>query len=238
MISFIIPAHDEEALLAGTLRALRTAADAVVAAREPYEIIVVDDASTDRTAAIAAALGARVVAVSARQIAAARNAGARAARGDRFVFVDADTMVPEPTLRAAVAALEAGAVGGGAGVAADPGPPVWGHQVLRAVSAVTRVCGWAAGCFVFARRDVFERAGGFDERYFASEEIHLSRAMKRLGRFVILRERVVTSNRKARLLTPWQILWQFTRAAWPSTLKNRDRLPMWYGAYRERTKEE
>lgn len=237
MISFIIPAHDEETLLASTLRGLAAAADAVVA-REGYEIIVVDDASTDRTPAIAATLGARVVAVAVRHIAAARNAGARAARGDRFVFVDADTIVPAPTLRAAVAALEAGAVGGGAAVAGDPGPPVWGPPVLRAVSAVMRVCGWAAGCFVFARRDVFERAGGFDERYFASEEIHLSRAMKRLGRFVILPEAVITSNRKARLLTPWQILWQFTRAAWPATLKNRDRLPMWYGSYRERTKEE
>lgn len=238
MISFIIPAHDEEALLAGTLRALGAAADTVAAGRDSYEIIVVDDASTDRTAAIAAEQGARVVAVSVRQIAAARNAGARAARGDRFVFVDADTIVPEPTLQAAVAALDAGAVGGGAGVTADPGPPAWGPQVLRAVSTVMRAFGWAAGCFVFARRDIFERAGGFDERYFASEEIRLSQAMKRFGRFVILRETVVTSNRKARLMTPWQILWQFTRAAWPATLKNRDRLPMWYGAYRERTKEE
>src|SRR6185436_3965835 len=56
---------------------------------------------------------------------------------------------------------------------------------------------WAPGCFIFAERTAFERAGGFDERYFASEEIHLSRALKRLGPFVLLREPVVTSARKA-----------------------------------------
>ena len=237
MISFIVPAHNEEALLADTLRALRAAADALPTGREPYEMIVVDDASTDRTASIARELGARVVSAQVRQIAAARNAGARHAQGDRFVFVDADTLLPAATLRAALAALDDGAVGGGAAVEVDPGPPSWGPPLMRAVSRVMRICRWAAGCFVFARRDVFERVGGFDEQYFASEEIHLSRAMKRHGRFVILREAVVTSNRKARLLTPRQLVGQFARAAWPATLKNRDRLPMWYGGYREKREE-
>ena len=55
MISFIIPAHNEEALLEPTLQALKRAGDAVA---EEYEIIVADDASTDRTPHIAAACGA------------------------------------------------------------------------------------------------------------------------------------------------------------------------------------
>jgi glycosyltransferase involved in cell wall biosynthesis len=236
VISFIVPAHNEEALLDGTLRALRAAAD-TMHPRESYEIVVVDDASTDRTPAIATAHGAIVVSAEVRQIAAARNAGARRAQGDRFIFVDADTILPAATLRAAVAALDAGAVGGGAGIEVDPGPPSWGPPLMRAVSRLMRMCRWAAGCFVFARRDVFERVGGFDERYFASEEIHLSRAMKRQGRFVILRECVVTSNRKARLLTPIQLAAQFARAARPAALKSRERLPMWYGGYREKRKE-
>ena len=237
MISFIIPAHNEEALLGGTLRALRAAADAALNSRGPYEVIVVDDASTDRTAAIAAELGAEVVHAQVRQIAAARNAGARRARGDRLVFVDADTILRAETLRAAVAALDAGAIGGGAAIEADAGPPSWGPPLVRAVSWFMRTCGWAAGCFVFARSEIFERVGGFDERYFASEEIHFSRAMKRHGRFVILREAVVTSSRKARLLTPAQLAAQFVRAAWPATLRKRERLPMWYGGYREKSKE-
>src|SRR4029453_4170295 len=70
MISIIIPAYNEEALLDGTLTAIRAAAETLAS---PYEVIVVDDGSTDRTAAIASAHGARVVTVKLRHIAAARN---------------------------------------------------------------------------------------------------------------------------------------------------------------------
>jgi glycosyltransferase involved in cell wall biosynthesis len=110
VISFIIPAHNEEALLGRTLAALHAAAGAL---REAYEIVVADDASTDHTAAVAQEHGARVVAVNRRQIAAARNAGARAATGDLLFFVDADTTATRKAVRAAVRALRGGAVGGG-----------------------------------------------------------------------------------------------------------------------------
>src|SRR3989442_1575013 len=90
VISFIIPAHNEEELIGRTLSALHQSARAL---GEPYEAIVANDSSTDRTGAIALEHGARVVAVNRRQIAATRNAGARAAIGDMFIFVDADTMV-------------------------------------------------------------------------------------------------------------------------------------------------
>ena len=75
-ISFIIPAYNEERLLGQTLSAIDQAARAL---GEPVEVIVVDDASTDRTAAIAQEHWARVVSVKCRQIAATRNAGAREA---------------------------------------------------------------------------------------------------------------------------------------------------------------
>ena len=71
MISFIIPAYNEEAVLGATLDSILSA---VEAAHMPFEIIVVDDASTDRTAEIARSKGARVVRVHKRQIAAVRNA--------------------------------------------------------------------------------------------------------------------------------------------------------------------
>ena len=84
MLSVIVPAYNEELLIGRTLRALRAAGGAL---GQPFEVIVVDDASTDRTAAIAAEHGARVLSVHNRQIAATRNAGARAEekamQGDR-----------------------------------------------------------------------------------------------------------------------------------------------------------
>jgi hypothetical protein len=89
-LSFVVPAHNEEHELPETLRAIRRAADS---AKESYELIVVDDASTDSTAAIAQQFGARIVPVNRRQIAAVRNAGARESRGEILFFVDADTQI-------------------------------------------------------------------------------------------------------------------------------------------------
>ena len=231
MISIIIPAYNEESLIAATLRAVRDSADA---AGEAYEIIVADDGSTDRTAEIARAEGAHVVSVHVRQIAAARNAGARAAKGDLLVFVDADTLVSPAVLQGAIRAVRAGAVGGGSAAQTDSNDPRWGPPLMVFASWLMRTLGWAAGCFVFVRTDVFQRVGGFDELYFASEEIHLSRAVKKHGRFVMLREAVITSGRKGRLFTPWQMFWQFASALRPSTLKRRDRLDLWYGGRREK----
>lgn len=199
MISFVVPAYNEEKYLAPTLAAIHAAARAV---GEPYEIVVANDASTDNTAQVAAAGGARVVDVQKRQIAGTRNAGAKAAQGEWLVFVDADTQVNEAVLRGVIEALRAGAVGGGAGVRFLDGPP-WVHRWIGAIAFVMRFAGWAAGCFVFARRDAFDAVGGFDEQFYASEEIHFSRAMKRQGRFVVLRESVKTSGRKAEKFSRW-----------------------------------
>jgi glycosyltransferase involved in cell wall biosynthesis len=231
VISIIIPAYNEETLLAATLQAARASADAVNA---PYEIIVVDDGSTDRTAEIAGTHGARVVAVNLRHIAAARNAGAKVATGDLLIFIDADTLVPAEVLQGAIAAVRDGAVGGGCAVQVDSNVPRWGPAAMVIASGLMRTVRWAAGCFIFVRADVFQRAGGFDERYFASEEIHLSRAVKKHGRFVMLRTAVITSGRKGRLFTPRQVVSQFVRALWPPTLKRRDRLGLWYGGEREK----
>jgi glycosyltransferase involved in cell wall biosynthesis len=225
-LSIIVPAYNEAALLGATLAAIRGAADAL---GEPYELIVVDDASTDRTAAIAIEHGARVVEVRVRHIAAARNAGARVAGGDLLVFVDADTIVPPRVLARAVAAVRAGAVGGGAIARMTSGHPRWAERMMAAASWFMQTVRWAAGCFLFVRREAFERAGGFDERYFASEEIHLSRALKRQGRFVMIPDAVITSGRKADSFSFGQTVWQFARLLRPSALKRRDGMTFWYG---------
>lgn len=108
MITFVIPAYNEELLLGRTLRAVNDAAGPLP---EPFEVVVVDDASTDGTAAVAREHNARVVGVNHRQIAATRNAGAREAQGEMLIFVDADTVVGAAAVGAAVAGPVAPAVG-------------------------------------------------------------------------------------------------------------------------------
>ena len=203
LTSFIVPAHNEEALLAATLDSIHAAARA---GRLEYEVIVADDASTDRTAEIARAHGATIVAVSLRQISAVRNAGARASRGGWLIFVDADTIVSPEALDAARRALEGGAVGGGAHVKWDGELPFWARALGATTLWTMRVGSMAAGCFVFCTRSAFDATGGFDETVFATEELWFSRALKRLGRFVLLRETVTTSSRKLRTHSGLEVL--------------------------------
>jgi glycosyltransferase involved in cell wall biosynthesis len=228
MISFIVPAYNEEQLIRRTLAAIHEAAHE---ANRPYELIVVDDGSTDRTAAVAGECGARVLTVACRQIAGTRNAGARAAAGEILVFVDADTLISTATVRATLRALEAGAAGGGASLRLDGRIPWHGQFMLLAVRAGMRLGRLAAGCYLFCTRSAFVAAGGFDERLFATEELALSRALARHGRVVILRETVESSGRKLRTHTGWEILGLMSAVARRGTraLQSRERLGLWYG---------
>src|ERR1700745_1260060 len=133
MLSFIIPAHNEEFELAPTLEAIRSAASGI---DQPYEIIVVDDASTDATPQIASRAGATVVRINRRQIAAARNAGGRAAQGEYLFFIDADTRINDAHVTGAIAAMEAGYSGGSARVNMDGLIPIWGRMLLLGFSLV------------------------------------------------------------------------------------------------------
>lgn len=229
-LSFIVPAHDEAPLIGACLRAIGAAAGT-----RPHEVIVVDDASTDATADIARAHGARVLAVAHRQIAATRNAGARAAQGTTLVFVDADTRINGEVLSAALAMLDAGAVGGGCAVRFDEAR--WHERATTAlVMQAFRLTGIAPGCCLFCTRDAFEAAGGFDEQLYAAEDVALSRALARLGRFAILRQHVVTSDRKLRtfglpahLRLALRLLLRGRRV-----LESREHLGLWYGARRHK----
>ena len=198
-ISFIVPAHNEELLLADTLEAIRRAASALP---ESSEILVVDDASTDGTGAIGHLHDARVIHVTCRHIAATRNAGARTSLGRWLIFVDADTIVTPEVVEAAVAAMRGGAVGGGCNVRFEGRLPRYGRFLISIASPLYRGLGLAAGCFVFCTRDGLEAVGGWDETLFAAEEAFLSRALHRYGRFVILRQQVSTSGRKLRAHPP------------------------------------
>lgn len=104
-LSVIVPAHQAAALLPDTLGAL-AASDLP---RNRWELIVVDDASTDATAAVAAQWADRVVTLPGQPHGPgfARNAGVDGSRGTWLVFIDADVRVHPDTLRRFVEAIEA-----------------------------------------------------------------------------------------------------------------------------------
>src|SRR6266567_359697 len=233
MISFIIPAHNEEHELPATLAAIRAAASGL---QQVWEIIVVNDASTDSTPQIVEEAGARIVSINRRQIAAARNAGARAAQGEYLFFVDADTRINRAHVIDAMAAMEAGYAGGSARVAMDGFVPIWGRMLLRGFSSVYFGLNLGAGAFLFTTRRNFDVIGGFDEQYFAGEEVYFSIALKKLGGFKVLREPVVTSARKMRMYPAKDFLPKFFGVILrgPRGVRSRAKLSLWYDAKRER----
>jgi glycosyltransferase involved in cell wall biosynthesis len=231
MISFIVPAYNEEAELPGTLRALHSAATGY-----EFEIVLVNDGSADATAAIGEQLGARVISIERRQIAAARNAGARAARGDIFIFVDADTRIGPEHVRGAMHALENGFAGGGSRLDFDGEIPLWGKVMFHVFSTLYFGLNLGAGAFLFTTRENFFAVDGFDEIYFAGEEVFFTVALKRLGRFKLLRKAAVTSGRKLRMYSGWKVFGGLFSVLFggPRGVMSRKKLDMWYGGEREK----
>jgi glycosyltransferase involved in cell wall biosynthesis len=201
----IIPAFNEERLLAGTLRHVKEAMAAFTERGWQTELIVCDNNSTDRTAALARAAGAKVVFEPLNQIARARNRGAEAASGDWLVFVDADSQ-PGKELFAAVAdQIEAGdCLAGGCAVRLE-GNHRGGRAITGLWNWISRTFNLLAGSFIFCEAAAFREIGGFSLELYAGEELDLSHRLKRLARqkgirVVLLQgQALLTSARKVHL---------------------------------------
>jgi hypothetical protein len=90
------------------------------------------------------------------------------------------------------------------------------------------------GCFMFCTRAAFEATGGYCEEHFAVEELAFTQALKRIGRFVIPQSYVVTSGRKLRCYSGFEILWVLLKivSRGPKTYRSRQGLDVWYGERR------
>jgi len=231
LVSFIIPAWNEESVLGPTLEALSIARRDLAV---PSEVIVADDGSTDRTAEIARQLGARVVSVHHRQISATRNAGAQAAQGDLLIFIDADTIVTPESVRAAVEAVHSGAVGGGCAIRFSGSIPAYLRVLIPIEVWFARRMRIAFGCFLFSTRAAFEAVGGFDTGLYATEEVTLSLALRRQGEFVCLRQCVLTSGRKLRTHSTVEWCIQLYRVTFARNrcIGDRSAMDVWYGERR------
>lgn len=230
MLSFVVPAYNEELELPRTIAAIRNAAQ-----DRQHEIIVVDDASTDATAEIAKTSGAELVAISRRQIAAARNAGAQHARGDVLFFVDADTQIKPQHVSGAVEAIANGYAGGGSRVNVAGEIPAWSRIFFRIFCAIYFGVKLGAGAFLFTTRGNFNAVGGFNEELFVGEEVYFSIAVRKLGPFKILPEPVLTSGRKLRMYSGREIFRNFFHVilCGPRAARSREGLEIWYDGRRE-----
>ena len=187
--SVIIPAYNAERMLKHSLKAL----ESQTIPQDQYEVIVIDDGSTDETAHVAEAGGARVLKLNHVGPAAARNAGAEVAQADILVFTDADCEPAPDFLERLLAPLDAPVVSGARGVYRTQQRSLIArfvqleyedrYQRIAAIEAQEGTVDALDTSYAAYRRTVFLDAGGFDTRYLnaAVEDHELSYRLARAG---------------------------------------------------------
>jgi glycosyltransferase involved in cell wall biosynthesis len=240
-ISLVIPAHNEERFLPRLLDSVDTAREQWRRGPAAIEVIVADNLSTDRTAAIARERGCRVVQVAERRIASVRNGGAAVAEGEVLGFVDADSEVHPDTFNAIEDSLATGRVVAGAtGVRMER----WSLGIV-VTWAVFMPMVWMTRMdtgVVFCRKEDFVAIGGYDERRFFAEDVQFLWDLRRVGRkrkqrLARLRTvKALGSTRKFDLHGDWHFLSDLFRLVpkvlWSPRASNDFANKYWYGEQR------
>lgn len=178
-ISVVIPALNEEAYLGATLEAVSLAISEL---GEEVEVIVANSGSEDRTVEMAKVHGACVVEAGRGNVATARNAGARAARGETLVFVDADTLWPAQLLRRIAQEMSSGNCFGG-WVDTEYRPQKWTVRVyLAGWRVLGRALRMAQGATQYCRAEAFAELGGYDEEIYMGEDVEFVWRLRRFAR--------------------------------------------------------
>lgn len=205
-VSVIVPMHNAAATLDRCLAAL------AVSARQPDELLVVDDASTDASRHIAEAAGATPLHLepTPRGPAFARNAAAARAIGDVLVFVDSDVVVHPDTIDRLVAPLEQDPDLVATFGSYDDAPPTPGiasqyanlrHHFVHQQGAGNATTFWA-GCGAVRKR-AYDAVGGFDTNYDrpAIEDVELGLRLTQAGGRILLVPEALATHLKAWSLT-------------------------------------
>jgi glycosyltransferase involved in cell wall biosynthesis len=195
-VSVIVPTFNEEKYIENCLKALKNQDY-----KGRYEIIVADGMSKDKTVEIAKKYADKVIVVKKRGIAAGRNAGAKIARGEIFLFIDADTIASFNLITEIAKALGKNVVG-----VTCPVLPLspsatnfilyWFYnQFVRASIKVKKP--QIAGICCAYRRKEFEKIGGFNEKLKTLEDFDLSKRISKLGKIKFIDSAfVLTSPRR------------------------------------------
>jgi len=198
--SIVIPAYNEEKYIRRNLQALRNQTF------PDFEVIVKDGGSPDKTVKIAKKLVDKVVSISDRSAAEARNQGARYAKGEILVFMDADTFLPSRTLERFNKLMNNEQVVGVSCRKVPQSVALLDRLLYEFVNVSTFVSckmglGGAHGNCMLVRRSIFEQIGGFNPNIIVAEEQDLIRRALKFGRYVFLLDWCVYEN--PRRLREW-----------------------------------
>jgi GT2 family glycosyltransferase len=183
-ISFVIPVRNDAVRLTRCLKSI--AANRFP--RTAIEVIVIDNASTDDTAAAARAYADTVITLQGHSVAALRNAGARQSRGAIVAFVDADHEIPEDWVSAAVTTLADPRIAA-AGFPTDTQPDAnWVQRLydsMRQRPASREEVSWLGSGNLAIKRERFDAVGGFNETLVACEDVDLCNRLAAAGAVIV-----------------------------------------------------
>ena len=213
--SVVIPAHNEENYIGKCLKAIREAEKQ--AAPDSVQIIVVANRCTDRTSDIAAEYGAEIIENSDKCIASIRNAGAKAAKGEFLVTVDADTFLAPGTFTEIRSLLHSGKyIGGGAMPVFDRaslGIALTSFYILfLMLPEIIRSKALLSGAVFWCRKADFDAVGGFDETLISLEDLDFAKRLKQHGALsgkkygTLKKSKIYTSARKFDQFGDWYLL--------------------------------
>jgi len=188
MISVIIPAHNEENYIVKTVESIKNQTF------KNYEIIIVDDGSSDKTADVAKGNADFVIKLDRKSgPAAARNAGVKKSSGNMLVFLDADTLLSSKVLEEINNHKNNFDVGT---CIIKPDSKKLKHRIMMNLKNKLLCPFGVSNGILFFSRENFEKYGPFNENMQKREEGALLRTIKKNGRFAILNEPVVSSVRR------------------------------------------
>lgn len=182
--SIIIPAKNEAGNIKRCIHSINQNCDYP---QDSYEIIVVDNGSTDNTAHIAESIGARVFEKPGLTIAALRNYGAQVARGKVFVFLDADCSVKPRWLKKASVYLNQVDIVCFGSPPDIPENSSWVQKtwfLVRSRGNVPSEAPWLESMNMFVKRNAFKKIEGFDETLITCEDVDLSYRVSKMGKII------------------------------------------------------
>lgn len=181
--SIIIPAKNEENNIKNCLESIF----AIDYSPAQYEVIVVDNGSTDKTVAIARELGARTFIQPDLTISGLRNYGASKAKGEIFVFLDADCTVTKSWLVAASHYLKQSEIVSFGSPVILPHDATWVQKTwfyIRENKKEVEEVEWHESANVFVQREAFIAVDGFDEDLITCEDYDLSFRLNKIGKLL------------------------------------------------------
>lgn len=187
-VSVIIPARNEEKMIEQCLKSVRE----LKYPEDRFEVIVVDNGSTDRTTEIAREYGASVIVQSEGTISMLRNLGVKKAKGDIIAFIDADCIADNLWLSKVPEYFKNDEIGAVGSYPAIPANATWVQKtwyLLKDIKPDIYNAEWLPSMNLIVKRKVFEEMQGFDETLITCEDVDLCYRIS--GKYKIISDKAI-----------------------------------------------